>query len=447
MDRWQFSSGFKILVLLALSAPRAASALTIDWNRQLGTGGFDYSAAVAAHGSESVYMAGTTSGNLAAEFAGGYYDAFVTRYSSTGTPMWTRQIGSEGWDEATGVVTDEVGNVYVAGYTSGLLGTSRLGSSDSFVTSYNAAGDRLWTSQFAANDHPFSVQYTTGIAADGLGSLYVTGYALAHNSTSGVDAFVTKLDTSGNVLWTRQFGSNLEDSSYSISADSLGNVFVAGLTRGDMHGTNQGFADAFVSKLDSAGNVAWSRQLGANSWDFGYAVAADGLGNAYLGGATESDLSGEGLAGPHSALLAKYDGNGTMEWIRQLGGGGGSTEAFSIAIDADHGAYITGNTDNLPGSTPTGGNSFLAQYDAAGALLWAKELGHDGGKALSIGGDGDLYVSGGTYKDLDGFNAGREDAFLTKVSVNPEPAGGVMAAMVGSLLAAMRRRRVFPRQL
>ena len=90
-----------------------------------------------------------------------------------------------------------------------------------------------------------------------------------------------------SLKWSQQFfttDSVDEDGSYGVSADKLGNVFVAGTRR-----ENPGVTfttDAFINKYDASGNLRWTQSLGTSSDDAGYGVAADGLGNVYLTGVT-----------------------------------------------------------------------------------------------------------------------------------------------------------------
>lgn len=93
--------------------------------------------------------------------------------------------------------------------------------------------------------------------------------------------------TSGQELaWIRQFGSSANDKFNNVSVDNLGNVFVAGDTFG---GDSQ---DLLLRKYNTAGELAWTRQLDLSSADRNWAgVAADGLGNVYISGSVLVRLS------------------------------------------------------------------------------------------------------------------------------------------------------------
>ena len=231
-------------------------------------------------------------------------DTFISKYDAAGTLLWTEQLGSNSSDVSIGVSADGLGNVYISGSTFGDLGGTNAGSNDAFVSKYDAAGTLLWTEQLGSNSS--DVSYS--VSADGLGNVYISGSTqgdLGGTNAGDWDAFVSKYDAAGTLLWTEQLGSNSSDVSYSVSADGLGNVYISGSTQGDLRGTNAGDSDAFASKYDVAGALLWTEQLGSNSIDLSYDVSADGLGNVYISGSTQGDLGGTN-AGDWDAFVAKF---------------------------------------------------------------------------------------------------------------------------------------------
>ena len=105
-------------------------------------------------------------------------------------------------------------------------------------------------------------------------------------------AFSSTVATAQTIQWLRQFGTSGIDDAWDISADGLGNVYVTGGTEGDLSGTNAGEYDAFLRKYDSTGMLIWTEQLGNTSYDESRGVVADGLGNIYISGFTRGDLDG-----------------------------------------------------------------------------------------------------------------------------------------------------------
>jgi hypothetical protein len=425
-------------VLCVSPISNRANAVSIDWIRQLGTSGEDFSAGVATGATGNIYTAAT----LGNPYGDGLPDAVLTKYDPSGNPLWKRQVGTSSWDIAGGVVVDEHGGIYITGATAGKLGAARFANTDCFVSKFDATGNLQWTSQFAPGATLLSGLYTRGISADGMGGLYVTGYSLASSTSFDSDIYVAKLDTAGNLLWTRQFGSNVDDKSFAVTSDGLGNVYITGDTYGSVGGPHVGTVgtDAFITKMDGAGNVVWNRQLGLMYSDYGFAAGADGIGNVYISGATQGDLGGEYAGGFHDAFVAKYDTNGNVAWIRQIGGDG-ADEAYGLFVDPNGGIVITGNSDELTGERPARiGNSFVAKYNDAGNLLWAEELGVAGAKSISIDSFGGLYVSGETYENFNGPNAGIQDAFLMRIESVPEPCALSLEMLAATLVCGIRCR-------
>ena len=106
------------LVLLLLLA-EAASAQTVQWIRQFGSSDVDIAYGVAVN-SSGVYVVGYTIATLPGQTSAGSTDAFIRKYDSSGNVVWTRQFGTQGFDQAFAVAVDSTG-VYVAGLTNGSL--------------------------------------------------------------------------------------------------------------------------------------------------------------------------------------------------------------------------------------------------------------------------------------------------------------------------------------
>ena len=158
-------------------------------------------------------------------------------------------------------------------------------------------------------------------------------------------------------LWVRQLGTETYDAAYGVATDAAGNVYLTGETDGSLDGANRGDRDVWVAKYDAAGHALWKRQLGTADIDIAYGVATDAAGNVYLTGETDGSLGGANL-GPYDAWVAKYDAAGRVLWMRQLG-----TEtyddAYGVATDAAGNVYLTGWTDGSLGGANRGGTRCL----------------------------------------------------------------------------------------
>jgi hypothetical protein len=329
------------------------------WTRQFGTSADDSPGGVSCDGLGNVYVAVATYGSLGGPNAG-YRDVCVSKYNSSGSLLWMRQFGTSHEDLVCDLSADGLGNVYVAGNTGGSLGTPSAGSNDVFVAKYNSTGDRLWTRQFGTSDN----EQAYDVSADGRGSVYVTGYtlgSLADTNAGASDAFVAKFDSSGNCLWTRQFGTSGYEYANDISANGLGDVYLAGQTTGSLGAPNTGGTDAFVCKFDSSGDLLWTRQFGTSDDDLATAISADGTGNVYVGARTKGSLAGPS-AGDYDVFVGEYDSQGNLLWSRQLGTPS-EDDVFCLSAGGLRNVYASGKTKGSLGGTNAG------DYDAFVAKL------------------------------------------------------------------------------
>ncbi len=231
------------------------SSGTKQWTRQLGSSSRDSANGVATDSSGNVYVTGMTNGGLDGCKNAGIEDLFVVKYNSSGTKQWTNQLGSSSRDSANDVATDSSGNIYVTGTTYWELdGNTSAGKADLFVVKYNSSGTWQWTKQNGTDRY----DEARGVATDSSGNVYVTGYTeggLDGNTSAGrSDLFVVKYNSSGTKQWTKQLGTWDSDFANGVATDSSGNVYVTGSTYRNLDGnTSAGNADLFVVKYNSSG--------------------------------------------------------------------------------------------------------------------------------------------------------------------------------------------------
>ena len=195
--------------------------------------------------------------------------------------VYSTYLGGNDYDDVWAIAIDGSGNVYVAGRTETTnfpttlnpFQGSNAGSLDGFVAKLNPAGNELVYSTYLGGNHADAV---TGIAIDGSGSAYVAGHTWSTNfpttlnpfqgSNAGEgDAFIAKLNPAGNELvYSTYLGGNADDAAYAIAIDGSGNAYVAGRTEttnfptlNPFQGSNAGSLDGFVAKLNPAG-THWS---------------------------------------------------------------------------------------------------------------------------------------------------------------------------------------------
>jgi hypothetical protein len=308
------------------------------WTRQFGTSAEDWPFDISVS-SNSVYVAGRTAGAFLGQTNAGGSDAFVRKYDSNGDEIWTRQFGTSEFDNIWGISTDSSGNIYVAGSTLGALpDQTSAGGSDAFVRKYDSNGSAIWTRQFGTSGWDI----IDSISTDSYNNVYVTGRTQGalrgQTSAGGMDVYVRKYDSNGNEIWTRQFGTASDDTVRDISIDSSNNIYVAGFTLGTFpNQTSAGGIDAFVRKYDSNGNEIWTRQFGTSAFDYANGISIDSSGNINVVGDTDGVFSDQTSVGERDAYVRKYDSNGNMIWTKQFGS---STFDTTTGISTDSSSNI-----------------------------------------------------------------------------------------------------------
>jgi len=407
---------------LADTTKAATAAVTVTagatlWTRQFGTGGDDVVWAVAVDAAGNVFAAGSTSGDLQGNGSAGFRDAFLRKVDAQGNEVWTRQFGTGGNDDAFAVAVDAAGNAVVAGATRGALEGTNKGGQDAFVRRYDANGNEGWTRQFGTDN----LDEALGVALDGAGNVVVVGTTrgnLAGTSEGLDDAFARMYDANGTEVWTRRFGTARYDNAWGVAFDGSGFAYVVGGTGGDLAGDNAGSLDAFVRKIDPSGNERWTRQFGTDGADYLNGVAVDGAGFVFVAGTTTGRLAGANQ-GDFDAFVRKLDANGNESWTRQFGSAG-PEDAVAVATDAAGNVLVAGYTfGSLEGNTSGGYDAFVRKLDGGGGEVWTRQIGTGGDDyayGVAVGAGGRVVVGGRTGGDLAGNLGGGSDGFVRVLS-------------------------------
>lgn len=402
----------------------------------------------------------------------GGIDAYVAKIDPTGTRLiYAGYLGGSGPDlqgafadlpPGNRIAVDSAGSAYltgetgsadfpVAGSPAGLSSTYKV-HGDAYVTKINPAGTGLVYSGFLGGS---GEDLGFGLAVDGAANVYVAGSTSSSDfpvsvgpnlvwSSMGEQGFITKLDSTGAMVYSGYVGTGAR--AFSIAVDAAGAAYVTGWARpwnsfgtaplfNPFNGTDR--TDAFVAKVDPSGaGLDYAGYVGGNNsacapnclqyegFDTGQSIAVDPTGAAYITGFTGNpggtfptkvgpDLTYNG--GPMDAFVAKVNAAGTGLDYAGFIGGGGVERGMGIAVDATGAAYITGWTGSLPSGFPISADAPISK--AAGALqgfvvkvapggtgvVWGTFLGGGSGhnaqtfaEGIAIDGQGGVYVNGYT---------------------------------------------------
>jgi beta-propeller repeat-containing protein len=302
---------------------------------------------IAVDSADNVYITGTTGStnfpvvNAVQNHLAGTNNVFIAEIGAGGSPLvFSTYLGGSNYDAGEGIAVDAANNILVCGFTSStnfptfnttntLLNAGDLPKkkhdgfpNDAFVAKLAPSGAVLIYSTFLGSTNE-DVAYR--IACDAGGNAYVTGFSAspdfpntetnvtglyAHGSkkdtgSSDNDAFLTKLDPNGAIVYSTLFGGKGSDTGYGIGLDTNGDVFVAGATTstdfptnnttdtsGAFRSKNSGGSDIFVTAFSTSPTnitaLLYSGYLGGKKNDFGYNLAVDPAGDAYVVGQTAS---------------------------------------------------------------------------------------------------------------------------------------------------------------
>jgi len=301
---------------------------------------------------------------------------------------WITYYGGIFNDIGEGIATDGSGNVVITGSTAsinfpvtvGAFQTSFAGgggawSGDAIVVKFDAAGNRLWATLYGGSGS----DACHGIAIDGSDNVMITGNTLSTDfpvtigafqtsHAGGMDAFVVKFDSSGNQLWATFYGGNGWEYSKGIATDGNDNVLIAGNTEstnfpvtGSAFQTSfAGVRDAFVVKLDAAGDTLWATYYGGGDDDeYCNGISIDNNENVVITGFTGSNdfpvtpgAFQTNLVGGYDAFIVKFNPSGNQLWATYYGGTGGDYCYSNGAVDGGNNIIITGITRSTKPSLP-----------------------------------------------------------------------------------------------
>jgi len=334
---------------------------TRQWGTYYGGDGGDagFSCAIDANG--NVFLSGSTESSSAiasiwayqTTFGGGYKDAFLVKFDSSGTRIWGTYYGSNVEDHGYFCSIDANDNIYMTGWTQSTnvmatttahQSTSGGGYSDAFLVKFDSSGLRQWGTYYGGSNS----EYGRSCATDTGGNIYLAGFtdsandivdsSGAHQSTLGgfIDAFLVKFDASGTRQWGTYYGGFDDDYCLSCALDANGNVYITGYTLSNnaiaTSGAYQstyggGDNDAFLVKFDAFGGCVFGTYYGGNEGDYGFSCTTDASGNVYMAGKTYSSnaiaistsTGHDSIKGGISdAFLVKFDGTGISTGLETL---------------------------------------------------------------------------------------------------------------------------------
>jgi hypothetical protein len=382
------------------------------WGTYYGDSGDDYyTLSSKTDNSGNVYIAGMTQintgtiiatiGSYQSTYAGGVFDAFLTKFSTNGVRQWGTYYGGSDSDLGISCTIDSNGNIYLVGQAFSISAIATVGShqtigggvfSDAFLVKFDSNGLRQWGTYYggaATQDEGKSC------CTDAMGNVYLIGNTDsnvgtvistvgAHQLVYGglTDAFIVKFNANGVRQWGTYYGGADVDRAEDCVTDSNGNVYMTGNTSSNSgtniasissHQPNYGGAisDAFLVKFNANGVRQWGTYYGGLDIDNVIGCSIDNNNNVYFSGYTATTVGNAiATAGSHQSIhagsswdayLVKFNSNGIRQWGTYYGGIGDDISA-SCSNDIQGNVYISGITDSQTSNVITTSNSYQSAY-------------------------------------------------------------------------------------
>jgi hypothetical protein len=275
---WAISQG-------GAGSENAYGITTDNLNNVILTGQFQGSSTIAGQSLSSLIDPTTNSPN---------FDLFISKYSSTGVPIWLKTGQAKYEEKGFAVACDALNNIYLTGQFSDSLtfaGTTinNAGYNVGFITKISPTGNMIWFNKLKAGG-----VYAYDVEISNTGEIILSGdfwgnmnYETSNSTTSITNSFpkkifILKTNNNGQYIWHKTFGSNSDLSSQSLSIDLNGNTYITGFfkcewsefhTLGSPNYISAGFKDVYVLKLDSIGNLSFVKQFGGKQNDEGNGIA------------------------------------------------------------------------------------------------------------------------------------------------------------------------------
>ena len=446
-----------LLLFLICSTSLYSLAQDVDWVWAKNAGGsdFDQGKQIATDNDGNIIVAGLFKGP--AQFgtytltsSGGYHDVFIAKYDEYGKAIWAISFGGTSSEDINGLALDNDQNIYVTGTYSNTLVVGyknyfSKGSSDIYTIKLDPSGNVLWVNTSGSKRQDMSCGITVEGYSIYTGGTYWETFYAEFDSIKAVglcDIYIQKLDTSGNLVWLKSAGGKGGDFPKGITANA-NLIFICGQFNDscyfdDKYVIGKNSYDIFNAVLSPKGDFKWAKSGLGDYGNYPNGISSDDLGNTYLTGCFGETISFDNTqltsSGKTDAFIVKYDSFGVCHWAVKAGGAL-YDQGTGIFADSKSGIVLTGFFDgqmNIGSKNFTGYGGkdiFVAEYDASGTLLWAKNAGgssfdfglaitKDNSSAYATGYFTTQATFGSTQLNAPGTD---QDIYIAKLAIPPPP--------------------------
>ncbi|HLP52140.1 MAG TPA: T9SS type A sorting domain-containing protein [Chitinophagales bacterium] len=350
-----------------------------EWDKRFGGLNQDFSFQVVQAQDNGYAISAYTSSGLIGDLtqpSRGNIDYWLIKTDSLGDKQWDRRFGGSGREELWGIQqTLDRGYILGGSSFSSISGDKtepNWGGCDYWVVKTDSIGNKMWDKRFGGDNYDYMFDIVQ--ASDG-------GYLLGGYSYSNISGdksqsnwdwlhanmWIVKIDASGNKQWDKRFGGVRGETFHALLQTSDNGFVLAGMSYSDISGDktqvgNNGSADYWIVKIDSAGSKLWDKGYGGNDEDDLKRVSLTTDGGYLLSGNSRSDASGsktESNTGDLQSWIVKLDSVGNKQWDKTIHVNGNNS--IANAVQTHDGCYLVASTCGAE----IGGEKSMASIDSS----------------------------------------------------------------------------------
>lgn len=353
----KFNAGTVTDSLIAEGAPVNAGQITFE--RVLGTSEADGLGEAIQTSDDGFLLVGNT-----LPLDENYSQAYVIKTDQYGEEIWSDTYGGKFSESASDAVETDDGGYLIIGGTS----SYGAGNNDAYLAKYDKDGNQVWTKTYGG-------QYDDGasmIIKSSDGNYIIGGTTEITSGGEGKDAWIIKIDGSGNKIWDKNYGGEGgQGCSQIINTSDNGFIFVGSTQIGEQ--TNY---DIYVVKLETSGTVQWSKKIDAGNWEQGASIAQLSDDSYIIGGLAVTESTAQ------DAYLLKLSSDGTKQWDKRFGGE--HNDSFNRVIPISSGGYLAaGKFTNYFSVDFIYTDIYVVRTDENGNKIWENMYGGDKSESTS----------------------------------------------------------------
>lgn len=368
-----------------------------------------------------------------------------TVYSQDPAIQWQNTIGGSDTDFMTAMEPTSDGGYILGGYSTSNISGDKTensnGAIDMWIVKIDATGTIMWQNTIGGSGDDFLIslkQTSDGGYIVGSGSDSNISGDKNENSRGGLDYWILKLNSNGDILWQKTYGGNMPEFDTYVVETADGGYFAGGYSDSDVSGDKtdptNGQRDYWALKLDSNGAIVWQNGIGGSLVDRPQATFQTADGGYMIGGFSFSGISGDKTEinqGSSDNWVVKLDNSGNVQWNKTFGGN--DSDVLRDMIQTTDGGYLIGgySKSNISGDKTENSQGdydyWILKLDDGGNLMWQNTIGGSGidyPRDVKQLADGTYLIAGWSNSNVSGdkteVSNGGYDYWLVKLNASGE---------------------------